>query len=113
MKGLQHKSHEEQLKEWGLFSLRKGGSGVTLSLYNYLKEGCGQVQVGLFSKSTSDRTRGHTLKLRQERFRSDIRWNFFTEWVIRHWNGLPTEVVESLALEVFKGRPDVTLSAMI
>ncbi|KFV59241.1 hypothetical protein N341_08582, partial [Tyto alba] len=52
-------------------------------------------------------------KLKEGRFRLDIRKKFFTMRVVKHWNRLPKEVVGALSLEIFKIRLDGALSNLI
>ena len=57
--------------------------------------------------------RGNGLKLYQGRFRLAIRKNFPTKRVMKHWNGPPTEVVESPSWQVFKRHVVVALRDMV
>ena len=57
--------------------------------------------------------RGKGFKLEESRFRLDIRRKFFTVRVARHWNKLPSKVVDAPSLEAFKDRLDGALSNLV
>ncbi|KAK4825857.1 hypothetical protein QYF61_003131 [Mycteria americana] len=87
---MEHLSYEERLRELGLFSLEKRRlQGDFIAPFQ---------------------TRGNGFKLKEGRFRLDIRKKFFTMRVVKHWNRLPREVVDAPSLDTFKIRLDRALS---
>jgi len=61
----------------------------------------------------SDRTSSNGFKLKEGRFRLDIRKKFFTMRVVRHWHRLPRGAVDVPFLAVFKARLDGALSNLV
>jgi len=68
---------------------------------------------GLFTRVDNDRTRGTSLKLKEDKCRLDIRRKFFTVRVVRHWNRFWREVVDAPSLEMFKARLDGALANVL
>jgi len=99
---MEHLSYEERLREVGLFSLEKRSLQSDLAgAFQYLKGTYKKDGDNLFSKACCDRTRSNNYKLREGRFRLDIRKIFFAMRVVKHWNRLPRKVVDAPSLETF------------
>ena len=114
IRGLKYLSYEDRLRELGLFSLEKSRlRGDLITAFQYLKGAYRKDGEGLFTRVCSNRTRGNSFKLKEGRFRLDIRKKFFTVRVVRHWHRLPREAVAAPSLEVFKARLDGALSNLV
>ncbi|GAB0204204.1 hypothetical protein GRJ2_002886000 [Grus japonensis] len=70
MRGLEHFSYEDRLRELGLFSLEKRRlQGDLIAAFQYLNRAYRKAGEGLFTRAWSARTRGNGLKLKEGRFR--------------------------------------------
>jgi len=103
----------QELRELGLFSLKKRLRGDLINAYKYLKGGCQEDGAKLLSVAPSDRTRGNRHKLKHRKFQLNTRKNFFPLRVTEHWNRLSREVVESPSLEIFKALLDKVLCNLL
>ncbi|KAK4815720.1 hypothetical protein QYF61_006758 [Mycteria americana] len=114
IRGLEHLSYEERLRDLGFFSLEKRRlQGDLIAAFQYLKGAYKKDGDRLFSRACCDRTRGYGFKLKEGRFILDIRKKLFTMRVVKHWKRLPREVVDAPSLETLKVRLGRALSNLI
>jgi len=114
VRGLEHLSHEERLRELGLLSLEKRRlRGDLRNASKYLQGGCQEDRARLIPVVPSDRTRGNGHKLKQRKLQLNRRKNFFPLRVTEPWPRLPREAVESPSLEIFQTRLDEVLHSLL
>ena len=51
------------------------------------------------------------MRIRGKPFRTEVRRNFFTQWVVNVWNSQPQNVVEVKTFSDFKKKLDIALGA--
>jgi len=111
---LEHLSYEDRLRKLGLFSLEKRRLGGDLTAaFRYLKGAYRKDGENIFSRACCNRTRGNGFKLREGRFKLDVRKVFFPMRVVKHWSRMLREVVEAPSLETFKAKLDGALSNLV
>ena len=104
MRGLKHKSYEEQLGELDCLVWRRGGSGET-SLHFTTSRREAVMRRGLASSPKQ--------QTGPEEMATSCTRNFFSQRVVRRWNNLPREEMELLSLAVFKRHLDEELQDMV
>jgi len=87
--------------------------GDLIAAFQYLMGTYKQEGSQLFTRVDNSRTRGNGFKLREGRFRLDIRGKFLTKRVARCWNRLLREAGDALSLEAFKTRVDGALGSLV
>ncbi|PKU40386.1 hypothetical protein llap_9317 [Limosa lapponica baueri] len=114
MREMEHLSYKYRLRELGLFSLEKRRlCGHLIVALQYLEGAYKKDGDKLFRRTYCDKTRGNVFKLKEARFRLDIRKKFFTMTVVKHRNRLTRVVVDAPSLETFKARLDRALTNMV
>jgi len=89
IRGLEHLSCEDRMRELGLFSMEKRRLRRDLiAAFQFVQGVYEKAGEGLFTKACSGRTRGNGFKLGEDRFRLGIRKKFCTMKVVRHWSRL-------------------------
>ena len=97
--------YEERLERLGLMTLEERRNRADLIELFRISKGMSTTSLeSFFELDTSGRTRGHSLKLRRRRFRTDTREFFFSQRVVNRRNALDEEVVSAGSVEVFKER---------
>ena len=96
---LERVQRKARLREPGLFSLEKRRlQNDLIADFQYIKEAYKQEGSQLFERVDNSRTRENVFKLKEGRFRLDVREKFFSMGEVRCWNRLPREAVDAPSL---------------
>ena len=103
--GLKDTAYEDRLKILGLPSLENRRlRGDLIEVFKILTDRENVNKEQFFSLSEFSHLRGHTLKLSKQRSSRQVHQHFFSQRIINSWNKLPSDVVLSTSVNMFKNR---------
>jgi len=92
---LLHRDRLRELRSWGSSAWRREGSGGLYSGLPVPEGPTEKLRRYIFRWACSNRTWRNDFKLKEGRFKLDIRKKFFSLRVGRHWNRLSREVMDA------------------
>ena len=109
VKGLKNRPYLERLALLHTSSLvKRRMRGDLIQAYRIMK-GIDRVDIKHFFELDDGGgydLRGHSLKIKVQRSRLQLRQGFFSQRVVCAWNSLPSSVVEASSVNIFKKRLD-------
>ena len=107
IRGQEKRPYDKRLRAMGLFSLQKRRlRGDLVATYKFIRGAHQDLGERLFTRAPQGMTRSNGHKLHCDRFRLDIRKNFFTVRAPKVWNRQPPEAVQAPTLNAFKTHLD-------
>ena len=104
LKGL---TYNERLAKLSLPTLAyRRERGDMIETFKILNKYYDNTVANFLIRDTSERTRGHSLKLQKHHCRLDIRKFYYTNRIIDKWNSLPNQVVTAPSVHTFEQRLD-------
>ena len=85
---------QRQPESWGCSAWRRLWGDLRVA-FQFLKGGSKKERDRFFSRVCCDGTMGNSFKLKEGRYRLDIRKKFVTIRVVRQWHRLPREAVDA------------------
>ena len=108
LSGFARFGYEDRLRKLGITTLRKRRErGDLIEVYRIMS-GREKIEKTQFFRPANNEycLRGHSLKIRKERSRLDIRKHSFSQRVVGSWNRLPQKVVDAQSINQFKNLLD-------
>lgn len=106
--GMEKLNYSERLRKLKLPSLAyrrlRGDLIETFKIKKHIYDP--RVTEGILNEAVTERTRGTSEKLFLKGFGCNLRKNAFSIRVVKSWNMIPQEVIDSDTVQVFEGKPD-------